>query len=53
MPALFLFKDGEIYQYAGQRTKFSKEMFLDYLSGDNYKEQSLVFDSDNQGWIQE
>lgn len=51
-PALLLFKEDKIWQYAGKRIEFSKELFLDYLSGENFKENSLVFDDDMQGWIE-
>lgn len=46
LPALFLFKDGGIWQYAGSRNEFTKEAFLHYLSGDNYKDLSIEYDSD-------
>ena len=46
LPAMFLFKEGEIWSYAGQRSEFTKETFLDYLSGDNFKDQSLSFNDD-------
>ena len=46
LPTLFLFKEGKIWTYAGQRTEFTKEIFLDYLSGDNYKDLSIVYDED-------
>ena len=52
-PALFLFKEEKIWQYAGKRTEFSKELFLDYLSGENFKENSFVYDDDMQGWIEQ
>ena len=52
LPTLFLFKEGKIWTYAGQRTEFTKEIFLDYLSGDNYKDLSIVYDEDMQGWLE-
>ena len=53
LPALFLFKENQIWQYSGQRMEFTKETFLEYLSGDNFKDQSKVFDADMQGWVEQ
>ena len=51
-PALFLFKEGKIWQYAGQRSEVTKETLLQYLSGDNFKEDSLIFAEDMQDWLE-
>lgn len=53
MPVLYLFKEEKIWMYAGRRDEFSKELFLDYLSGDNFKESSVILDEDMQGWIEQ
>mmetsp|Transcript_40077 Transcript_40077/g.52503 ORF Transcript_40077/g.52503 Transcript_40077/m.52503 type:complete len:109 (-) Transcript_40077:253-579(-) len=50
-PALLLFKEGQIWMYAGQRQDVTKDTLLDYLSGDNFLEASMAFDSDMQGWL--
>ena len=51
-PALFLFKEGQIWQYAGQRSEITKDTLLGYLSGDNFKDSSLVYADDMQDWLE-
>ena len=47
-----LFKDDQIWSYAGQRTGWTKEILLDYLSGDNYKDLSVVYEEDMTSFIE-
>ena len=39
---MYLFKGGKVYEYEGQRVKYTLDLFLEYLSGDNYINQSNV-----------
>ena len=43
MPVLYLFKDHMIYMKTHISKDVTREDLLDYLSGDNYKDQSSVW----------
>ena len=45
-PVLYLFNDGKLFRWT-QRDEYTLEMFLDYLSGDNYVAQSVEMSSDS------
>ena len=49
-PVLYLFTDGKLVRWT-TKDEFTLEKFLDFLSGDNYIEQSEEVNGNSEEWI--